>query len=511
MKKQEDSSQKNYIVSTSPLFVYTLAFVLGTAYGNSSKTPSIVLSAVLSVTFLIALYYVFKKTLLIISFFLLGSLGITLSPYAYKNLYSSLLMEGETAEIKLTVKSAVKINRKYSTAYCFSKDYNENIVLYIYPDINESEILPGDTIVTQLRPKRIRSAGEFDYSEYMAKQRFFSCDYLYDGNYYVIKQNRETLKYFFQRKAAIVVDSFRKSIENNEWSSIYIAVVSGNKSYLSPVQREAFIASGSMHLMAVSGLHVGFIFLIFNTLFSLAGNKVRIIRTVLIIMIVWLYSIITGFSPSAIRASVMITVMLISKLMYRKFISLNSLCIAALITLSISPESLFELGFQLSYLAMLSIIFIFPSLKSSFVSGNKIISYLWSVIALSVACQIATFPVIAYNFGYITPYFLISNIMMMPLTALVLIMTVVLIPAQTLGLQTTLIIECTEYIVRVLFAIAQRIQLLPLSTIEVSPGFNLICTISLITLMTISETGSSFRVKLVTGIIILTIYLLSTM
>ena len=177
-----------------------------------------------------------------------------------------------------------------------------------------------------------------------------------------------------------------------------------------------------MHILSVSGMHVSFFYFFLSFILSFLGRNrfSEIIKFFAITTILWFYCAIAGFSPSSVRAVIMINLLMLSKIISRKPITLNTLCASALIITIFSPQSLFDPGFQLSYAAFLSIIFINPKIIRLLPTRSKMVEWMWGMVSLSISCSIGTALLTISLYDFFPLYFMIANIMIIPLTALII-------------------------------------------------------------------------------------------
>lgn len=253
---------------------------------------------------------------------------------------------------------------------------------------------------------------------------------------------------------------------NREENSVLLAITLGNKSTLSKEQKAAFSSSGAMHILALSGLHISILFTLFKALlfclnFSYSSKRVKLF---LLFVCIIFYGYITGFNSPVQRATIMIIIYYICVLYGRKYNKTTALCISAFIILCLSPSLLFSVGFQLSFAAIIGIFYIFPTINSSFapilerhipiiyrerfsgVLGNSIyciyngahflFKYFCSTVSLSIACQITTLPLCLYYFGSSSNYFIITNLLAIPVATNILYLFVfsfILHPIPLLG------------------------------------------------------------------------------
>lgn len=201
------------------------------------------------------------------------------------------------------------------------------------------------------------------------------------------------------------------------------ALLTGNRTSLGKECIADFRRSGASHLLALSGLHLGIIYALLDRILAILGNSIRsrIIRSFLIISACGAYSLATGSGPSISRAFLFVVVRETLKISEgRKISGRRPLCLALLIQLTVTPEAIDSIGFQLSYLAMTGICLLSPTLESWYpVTGRiDLMRKIWKSAAMSVSCQIFTAPLVWLKFGTFPQYFLITNLFALPLTSL---------------------------------------------------------------------------------------------
>ena len=200
--------------------------------------------------------------------------------------------------------------------------------------------------------------------------------------------------------------------------AILSAIAIGDRSRIDRTLKDDFRSSGAMHLIALSGLHIGVLYFFLTLTFALLGNSrpARLIRKLLILALLWTYAIISGMSNSILRAVIMITVYEAGELFDSDRNLLRALAISAFITTLWQPDAPFQIGFQLSYGAMAAICFIYPAVKSLLECRSALMEKVWNTVALSISCQAATAPLVWLYFGTFPRYFMITNFVAIPLT-----------------------------------------------------------------------------------------------
>jgi competence protein ComEC len=190
----------------------------------------------------------------------------------------------------------------------------------------------------------------------------------------------------------------------------------------------AFSSSGAMHVLSVSGLHVAVVYLIFNWVLFFF-NKIKygnIIKAILLILLLWFYAAITGMSPSVLRAATMFSFIIIAKAYDRYTNIYNTLAASAFFLLLYNPYLIMEVGFQLSYLAVIGIVYIQPKIYNWFQVKSWLPDQIWTITSVSIAAQITTFPLGLHYFHQFPNYFLLSNLIVIPISTAIIYLGVAL-------------------------------------------------------------------------------------
>ncbi len=220
-----------------------------------------------------------------------------------------------------------------------------------------------------------------------------------------------------QHNASTQIDSLYGNYDK-ESVAIIKALSIGVKDGIGRETWENFRESGAMHLLALSGMHLGIIYGILKILLSIFGNFpwARKGKSIIIILLIWLYTLFTGCSVSLLRAAIMATVYELSNIFDREKNGVASLCISGFIIILIWPDSPENAGFQLSFGAMLGIFFIYPHLKEISSPANTILKYIWNLSLFSISCTFFTAPILFLRFETYAMFSLLTNILCSPMT-----------------------------------------------------------------------------------------------
>lgn len=489
-----------YTKEKPPLLGYTVAYLCGILIGNKyTLYPSILLIITGTATVLSLLMFHFsyrRKSLLaettlplilITTFVLLGWLSICLSGYPDLKRENSHLVENKRTLVSCIIKEKPVKRAKSNKVAASLHEFGEGIILYLDKNYPDSVLEVGDTIKAWLTPKIIRNNADtrFDYKRYMEKQGVYFTSFVKADEIELHKRQGRSLSKCLSAIKQKYIRKIAGLTGNGQEAATLIAITIGDKSYLDSEIKNDYSKSGTMHLLAVSGLHVGFIYSFLSYLLFIIGNSrfSRVSRFCLINTFLWCYAALVGFAPSVTRAVIMATLYEICKITERDKIGLNTLSLSALIITIFSPQAIFDVGFQLSYTALLSILIIHPKIDLFFSPKNHISKYIWATVSISLACQIGTGLISVSKFGYFPTYFLLSNLIAIPLSAIILY--VALGQLVFLGNDTIseIIANLLVFLLRLLNGTVERIESMPYSTIGISLSNGQIVSILLLVIL----------------------------
>ncbi|MEZ4880671.1 MAG: ComEC/Rec2 family competence protein [Chitinophagales bacterium] len=280
-------------------------------------------------------------------------------------------------------------------------------------------------------------------------------------------------KYALQRKSndiSIKVQTIlKKYIPNKKYFQLADGILLGHKSDLDADTYQAFALSGLMHILSVSGLHVGIVYMLLSFLFSFLPKKKKYAKWIkfgCVAIGIWLFAFIVGLTPAVVRAAILFSLLNFGKLNNERSTALNLLAGACFIQLLFNPLLIYNIGFQLSYLAMLGIFLMYQPINTLFYSKYKIINWIWQLWSLSLAAQVFTLPLSIYYFGNFPTYFLLANIFAIPLATLILWLSVVLIPASLVPTIAVFIGKVNSFLIALLIKSTQLLVTLPLGKIQ---------------------------------------------
>ena len=280
-------------------------------------------------------------------------------------------------------------------------------------------------------PASPKNPDEFNYKNYLNHQGIYHIAFLKTEEVYITSEHHAKWQwkqiYACREYFIRLMDRY---IKNENSKSVGEALILGTKSDIDAEVQQAYANTGTMHVLAVSGLHVGILYVILEFLFrpfkffQKKRSRAALFKTIFILIIIWIYACLTGMSPSVMRSAVMFTFLALGRLYDRHVDSFNIIFVSMLPLLIVNPYQITQVGFQLSYLAVAGIVFFQPVIASVWKPGNKFLKYIWSLTSVSIAAQMATVPVSIYYFHQFPNYFLLSNMMAIPISFIVLILGV---------------------------------------------------------------------------------------
>ncbi len=347
---------------------------------------------------------------------------------------------------------------------------SEKVLLFLEKDTNSLDLQFGDWLIVSASLKPVKDESNpygFDPAAYYGRIGVFSQGWVKSTSW---KTALLPKNYLIRRWAFTLRDRMMNILRENslkgEEFAVASAILLGYTGEIGQDLRKGFAASGAMHILAVSGMHVGVIFLFLETLLTFLKRRRfgTIIKAFLMIFMIWCYAMVTGLSPPVFRAALMLSLIIVGSTFKRKPDSLNIVGGSMLIILLIDPSLLLHLGFQFSYLAVFGILVLYKPLLNLIPASNWIVSKLWGLVVVSVAAQIATFPISLYAFHQFPNYFILTNILVLPLASLVIYNGIGVLALSLVPVLSALLAKVLTFTVTILNSTIRFIEELPGST-----------------------------------------------
>ena len=314
---------------------------------------------------------------------------------------------------------------------------------YLYKDDRSRGLRIGDGLQIQSRIESNSDwrKGSFDYRRYLEIHGFTGRTFVASWKWQktrvsLVKLSRlERMRLTFLKYRSRLLEKISAQGTDTDAYAVVAAMALGDKSALTQELKDVYSVTGASHVLALSGLHLGIIY----TLLSLFVFRRRwqVLSQMVIILSVWAFVFLVGMSTSVVRSAVMLSIYALLSLGHRDRMSVNTLAFTAIVMLMVSPMSLFDVGFQMSYMAVLSILLFVPLLESVFTAeylmSHRVVRWLWGMVAVSLSAQIGTAPLIAYYFGRFSCYFLLTNFIVIPAAMLILYLSLVVLVVPSLA------------------------------------------------------------------------------
>lgn len=364
-------------------------------------------------------------------------------PLHHQNHYSHYIAKEKKHLIIGEITEILKPNN-YSHKYFLKLESLNNTPVEGKVMVNFSKRNPEEppTIGTQIRAYceikaliKPNNPNQFNYADYLEKKDVFHQIYLENSNF-TYEGIRQGLGYYLQKTRETIIDNFKIHGVSSEALEILKALLIGQKQEVQKELLEQYSKAGAVHILAISGLHIGILLFFFKAVFSpfqrlKHGN---LIQLALIITLLWIYALLAGMSPSVVRAVTMFSFVGIGMYMKRATNVFNTITASMLILLVFKPNFLFEVGFQLSYSAVFAIVWIQPLFAKWYSPKNKILKYFYEIFTVSIAAQLGVFPLSVYYFHQFPSLFFITNLVVIPMLTLMLVLGLITIATHFLGL-----------------------------------------------------------------------------
>ena len=428
-----------------------------------------------SLTFVKSYRWRMVKTLMMVIAFILA--GILLTNIRLHPTLPIELMESNTdwvvrvAEEPTLRQRSVKIPAEVLYVN-HNQDVKAKILLYLKPSPDDAELHYGDLLFVHAKLSRIPppyNPEAFDNQRYMQRRGIYYTGFVNKNAWERIGNKPENrVKFLAQKTRNRLTNIYISAGMSGEELDILKAILLGDDDTLDPELKASYSSAGVSHILCVSGMHVGVIFMIINFLLKPLDlfRRSRIFKTVLVMLVIWMYAHITGLAPSVTRSATMFTFVAVGQLLRRNTNVFHSLFASMFILLIVNPLLLFEVGFQLSYFAVAGIVLLQPKLSALYTCRTRIGNYFWELVTVSAAAQIGTFPISSYYFAKFPNYFLLSNLSVITLSFVIIITGLSLLPLSFVPLVTRYVSWGLTKEISIMNSIIRFIEHLPHSVTE---------------------------------------------
>lgn len=444
------------LFSTVPFFRILIPFVGGIVFGMSYGSFSftwLILPVLLLVLLVLGFYFkkqnLTKYLLLICADLFLFVYGtnlvaekkISTDPTYYGNFMRAekeiniiAAISDLPAEKAKTIKCYLNVLQiKSDSSY---KNTDGTIIAYIRKSANDTLLKAGKTLLIKTKLQEIpepKNPFEFDYKTYLYNRQIHHTAFV-DSNAFVVLPIEHKLNFVWEtglKCKDFILQSLKNSSLSERAYAICAALLTGYDDEIDREVMDAFSHSGTLHVLSVSGLHTGLIYLMLGFLFDVFDpkKKYKLAKFTFITLTLWFFALITGFSAPVLRAVIMFNLLGLGKIYLRNNASnqLNILLVSAFMLLCYNPFFIADVGFQLSYFAMFGLIYFQPKFSNLWQPENKLLDNIWQSVTASVAATISTLPITLFYFKQFPIWFFVCNLVVVPLTFVVLMLALLVV------------------------------------------------------------------------------------
>ena len=413
-------------------------------------------------------------------FVFMFSLGYTLSSNREKNeVFDHLHQKGmyRIEIISPPVEKATSCMCRVDVLQYFattSKVVHGNAIVYFHKDSLCSRLRFGDRLLVEAEfapPVRALNPNGFDYARYLKRQGVGATCYIPSGCWKLTDKNTS----FSIRRTAddcqkMLIGIYRKFHIKGDEFAVLSALTLGYTDELQPEVRAGYSATGVVHILSVSGMHVGVVYVVIAFLLGFLNKSQgqKILKALFVMSFLWVYAFVSGMSAAVIRAALMFSFIAIASSFERKSHIYNTIFMSMLAMLIVNPDFLYDVGFQLSYAAVLSIIFFKPIVDKIYQPETKWIRSVWTLFSVSLAAQIGTAPFTLYYFQQFPNYFMLTNFIAIPLSSVVIYLAIALLIVSFVPYLSAIIAFLLNGSVWLLNHVIVTVQNLPFSVSHIS-------------------------------------------
>jgi len=351
-----------------------------------------------------------------------------------------VIVRGVVKDLPRAGQSALRCELALQKLYASDTSYYCKTLLQVYLDPEVDSVLPraGETWQWHGKLALIRNSGNPGSPDFESIMHRKNCWYRFYSSQAVNPMHSGWKAGISRSKADS--DHIRHILSDRwlggeEELALLKAVCLGDRSSLTDDMRQMYGAAGGMHLLAVSGLHVGLIWWVLQgaTRWMIRKARSELYRTLAVLALLWFYASVTGFSSSVCRSVTMFSFFSLGRMLGQRTHALNGIFVSAMILVIIQPSRLMELGFQLSYAAILGIVSFYPKFRSLFRLKRRLFRWLWEASAVSLAAQLLTAPLVIYHFHQLPVYSLLTSIIAVPMLSLLIAVFTCSVPFLLVG------------------------------------------------------------------------------
>lgn len=493
-----------------PLARITIGFILGLlfAFYLQPSISAVFIALITSVSIFTLFYFLSKSRSKLSLYFGVGTyflsfiIGIatqiTHTDYFQESNYihNTSIFEQQQF-ISLTIREKMK-SSAFSDRYLAiinhigHEEQTGRIILNIQNDSLHHVLKVGNSLLikgTLTKNKPPNNPNQFDYSKYLEKKQIYAQLYADVADIKIGTEIEKNIWYYSSKLRTRIIRNLEKNNFNKTELNVAIALIMGQQQDISPDIIRDYQYAGAVHILSVSGLHIGFILLFVTFILKPIPNSKRgsFVKLIIILLSLSMFGIIAGLAPSVVRSVTMFSFVAIGNHLRRSVNIYHTLLVSVLLILLVEPSFLFDVGFQLSYIALFFIIWLQPLLSSIWKPKHKVSKYIWDILTVSFAAQIGTLPLSIYYFHQFPGLFFITNLIIIPLLSIIMILGVLVMLLAAFNMIPVFLSQLLEwsiyYLNKIINAIASLeqfiIQDIPLHFYLLLSGYLLLFTVIL--------------------------------
>lgn len=348
-----------------------------------------------------------------------------------------------------------------------------NLLIYFKKDTKTAAPAYGSQLVVynkKLQPiTGYGNPGAFDYAAYSARQQLFHQVYLLPGDYVVLNATHGSwLTRQLNQCRHFLLTTIHRYLPDKQAAGLAAALLMGYRADIDRELLNAYVQTGIVHIIAISGMHLAMIYGLLYLLLSKLGNGRygRVLRAVIILGVLWLFTLLAGGAPSILRSAVMFSLIITGETFYKRHNACNNLAASAFLLLVINPFYLWDIGFQLSYAAVFGVVLFYKHIYGIVTWQNRLLNHLWQLMAVTLAAQVFTLPVLLFHFHQFPVFFLLANLVAVPLSGLILYLGMLVLVFCWWPFVAALAGRCAVGLITIMNAFVKHIQQLPAALIQ---------------------------------------------
>lgn len=396
--------------------------------------------------------FVFETAILLLSFAVGIVVLVTHTDSNRKNNYSNHPTVYEKANwievvVREKLKSSPQNNRYIAYVQKINNQSLEGKILITIPKSNNAkEIVVGHRLrfkTKLIKTEKPKNPNQFDYSAYLKNKQIYAQAYVNPEAIFYHKTLSKDIWYYTSKLRTTIVTHLEQSGFDKKALPVAMALLLGQQQDIDPNITKDYQYAGAVHILSVSGLHIGFIVLFINFLMRPIPNtqKGRFLKLSISLVSLALFGILAGLAPSVVRSITMFSFVAVGHYWRRSTNIYHTLVVSIFLILLFQPYFLFDVGFQLSYAALFFIVWLQPMLANYWTPKNKILQFFWDIITVSFAAQLGTLPLSVYYFHQFPGLFFVTNLLVLPLVSVIMLLGVMVMTIATI---TSLPIWCIK-------------------------------------------------------------------